>query len=66
MSESSQTHGLQPIRVLCPWNFPGKNIGGGTIFSCRSNWRVLGNNWIVKSRTGQNEECEKGLDLNAG
>ena len=22
-----QPHGLQPTRLLCPWDFPGKNIG---------------------------------------
>ena len=26
---SSQTHGLQPIRLLCPWDSPGKNTGVG-------------------------------------
>ena len=25
-------HGLQPARVLCPWNFSGKNIGVGVHF----------------------------------
>ena len=25
MSDSLQSHGLQPRRLLCPWNFPGKN-----------------------------------------
>ena len=25
-------HGLQPARLLCPWNFPGKNIGVGCHF----------------------------------
>ena len=25
-------HGLQPARVLCPWNFSGKNIGVGFHF----------------------------------
>ena len=29
MSDSLQTHGLQPARLLCPWNSPGKNIGVG-------------------------------------
>ena len=24
-----QPHGLQPTRLLCPWNFPGKNTGVG-------------------------------------
>ena len=27
MSDSLQPHGLQPARLLCPWNFPGKNTG---------------------------------------
>ena len=27
MSDSWQPHGLQPTRLLCPWNFPGKNTG---------------------------------------
>ena len=25
MSDSSQPHGLQPTRLLCPWDFPGKS-----------------------------------------
>ena len=29
MSDSLQHHGLQPARLLCPWNSPGKNIGVG-------------------------------------
>ena len=29
MSDSSQLHGLQPTRLLHPWDFPGKNIGVG-------------------------------------
>ena len=24
-------HGLQPARVLCPWHFPGKNAGVGSL-----------------------------------
>ena len=27
-----QPQGLQPIRFLCPWNFPGKNTGVGCHF----------------------------------
>ena len=27
-----QPHVLQPARVLCPWNFPGKNTGVGSHF----------------------------------
>ena len=29
MSDSSQSHWLQPSRLLCPWNSPGKNTGVG-------------------------------------
>ena len=25
-------HGLQPCRLLCPWDFPGKNTGVGCLF----------------------------------
>ena len=27
VSASLQPHGLQPTRLLCPWNSPGKNTG---------------------------------------
>ena len=30
MSDSSWPHGLQPARLLCPWNSPGKNTGVGS------------------------------------
>ena len=29
MSDSLQSHGLQPTRLLCPWDFPGKSTGVG-------------------------------------
>ena len=29
MSDSLQPHGLQPARLLCPWDSPGKNTGVG-------------------------------------
>ena len=29
VSDSSQPHGLQPFRLLHPWNFPGKSTGVG-------------------------------------
>ena len=28
-SNSLRTHGLQPARLLCPWDSPGKNTGVG-------------------------------------
>ena len=27
MSDTLRPHGLQPTRLLCPWDFPGKNTG---------------------------------------
>ena len=32
MSNSSQPHGLQPTRLLCPWDFSGKHTGVGCHF----------------------------------
>ena len=29
MSDSSRPHGLQPTRLICPWDFPGKSTGVG-------------------------------------
>ena len=29
MPDSSWPHGLQPTRLLCPWDFPGKSTGVG-------------------------------------
>ena len=32
MSDSWWSHGLKPTRLLCPWDFPGKNTGVGCHF----------------------------------
>ena len=32
VSDSLQPCGLKPARLLCPWDFPGKNIGVGCHF----------------------------------
>ena len=32
MSDSSWPHGLQPTRLLRPWNFPGKSTGMGCYY----------------------------------
>ena len=29
VSDSSRPHGLQPTRLFCPWDFPGKSTGVG-------------------------------------
>ena len=35
-SDSLQPHGLQPTRLLCPWNSPGKNTAVGCHFLLQS------------------------------
>ena len=46
MSDSLRPHGLQPTRLLRPWDFPGKSTGVGChcllllIFSHRYLWRI--------------------------
>ena len=37
VSYSSQPHGLQPTRLLCPWDFPGKSTGVGC--HCLLQWQ---------------------------
>ena len=32
MSDSVQPHGVQPMRLLCPWDSPGENTGVGCHF----------------------------------
>ena len=53
VSNSLQPHRLQPDRLLCPWNFPGKNTGVGCHFllqgiflTQRSNLGLLHCRWI--------------------
>ena len=32
MSDSLYPHGLEPARLICPWNSPGRNTGVGCHF----------------------------------
>ena len=38
------THGLQPTRLLCPWDFPGKNTGVGCHFLLQGIFPTPGSN----------------------
>ena len=31
VSDSLRPHGPQPVRLLCPWNSPGKNVRVGCL-----------------------------------
>ena len=37
-------HGLEPARLLCPWNFPGKNTGVGCHFLLQGIFPTQGSN----------------------
>ena len=42
--DSLQPHGLQPIRVFCPWDFPGKDPGVGCYFLLQMIFPTQGSN----------------------
>ena len=44
MSDSMWPYGLQPARLLCPWNSPGKSIGVGYHFLLQRNFPTQGLN----------------------
>ena len=45
VSSSLWCHGLRSINLLCPWNFPGKNIGAGCHFLLQGIFPAQGSNW---------------------
>ena len=56
MSNSSRPRGLQPTRLLCPWDFPGKSTGVGSHCLLWINllgplkgftWSVCSLNWFL-------------------
>ena len=44
MFDSLQPHGLYPTRLLCPWNFLGKNTGVGCHFHLQRIFPTQGSN----------------------
>ena len=57
MSDSWRPHGLQPTRLLHPWDFPGKSIGVSASASVlpmnTQNWSPLGwTGWISLQSMG--------------
>ena len=38
VSDSLQPHGLQPARLLCSWDSPGKNTGVGSLSLLQGNF----------------------------
>ena len=53
-SDSLRPHGLQPARLLCPWNFPGKilewvAVSYSRLFQNHSSKKLLFCHWITFS-----------------
>ena len=44
MSDSLWPHGLWPARLLCTWNFPGKNNGVGCHYLLQGIFETQGSN----------------------
>ena len=44
VSNSLWPHGLKPTRLLCPWNFSGKNTGAGCHFLLKGIFPIQGSN----------------------
>ena len=64
VSDSWQPHGLQPARLFCPQDFPGKNTGVGShcflqgIFPTQgSNLGLLHRRWILYHLSHQGSPC---------
>ena len=47
VSDSSRPHGLQPTRLLCPWEFPGESTG-------------VGCHWLLQAYPREEPKCYSG------
>ena len=47
VSNSLWPHGLQPTRLLCPWDSPGENAGVGCHFLLKGISLIQGSNWLL-------------------
>ena len=52
VSDSSQPHGLQPTRLLHPWEFPGKSTGVGCHCLLQARIKSSGSQSMVKYHLG--------------
>ena len=47
VSDSLRLHGLYPVRLLCPWNSPGKNTGVGCHYPPQGRRRLYSKKRVV-------------------
>ena len=60
-SDSLRPHGLLPTRLLCPWDFPGKNTGVGCLALLQGIFLALGSqaDSLPMGRPTQHHGCTK-------
>ena len=60
MSDSSQPHGLQPTRLLRPWDFPGKSIGVGChcLLLSQTEWGGIGGSREIYEKARGDGACD--------
>ena len=51
LSDSLWPHGLQPTRLLCPWDFPGRNTGVHCHFLLQGIFPTQGSNCATNNQT---------------
>ena len=68
VSDSSRLHGLQPTRLLCPWDFPGKSTGVGChcLLQMKPEWvkslsrvRLFATPWTIAYQAPQSMEFSR-------
>ena len=64
MSKSSQPYGLQPTRLLHPWDFPGKSTGVGCHCLLPSRKMVLKN--LFTGNNGETDIENRLMDMGRG
>ena len=63
VSDSSRPHGLQPTRLLCPWDFPGRSTGVGchcllNSVGCQQKWtKYILLHILLKNISHKNKHC---------
>ena len=60
VSDSSRPHGLQPTRLVCPWDFPGKSTGVGCHWAIREAPKCAAG-YVIKR-----EECQAPRSMDFG
>ena len=61
VSNPLRPQGLQPSRLLCPWDFPGKNTGVGCHFLLQHNfYHYINNRGFPGGSDGKASSCNVG------